>query len=122
MAYLMPKLIAGHTQDNKSLVGVPTVELVHLSVVPGRCSSERRHIFNQDHFPLQRGETELLTRQQLGRQVVEPLYSTCHVLFPDGMVQRALERKKDSSAYLYSGGPMSTSQTQVQLTSSMGQV
>lgn len=89
----MPKLIAGHTQDNKPLVGVPTVELVHLSVVPGRCSSERRHIFNQDHFPLQCGEAERLTGQQLGRQVVERLDSACHVLFPDGMVRRALQKK-----------------------------
>lgn len=51
MAYLVSKLIAGHTQDNEPLVCVATVELVHLSVVPGCCSSERRHIFNQHHFP-----------------------------------------------------------------------
>lgn len=51
MAYLVSKLIAGHTQDNEPLVCVATVELVHLSIVPGCCSSERRHIFNQHHFP-----------------------------------------------------------------------
>lgn len=51
MAYLVSKLIAGHTQDNETLVCVATVQLVHLSVVPGCCSSERRHIFNQHHFP-----------------------------------------------------------------------
>lgn len=78
MAYLVSKLIAGHTQDNKPLVCVATVELVHLSVVPGCCSSERRHIFNQHHFPFQRRETERFSRQQLGRQVVELLHPPSH--------------------------------------------
>lgn len=40
MAYLVSELIAGNTQDNKPLVCIATVELVHLSVVPGCCSSE----------------------------------------------------------------------------------
>lgn len=97
----MPKLIAGHTQDNKPFVGVATVELVHLSVVPGRCSSERRHIFNQDHFPLECGEAERLTGQQLGRQVVEPLDFACHVLFRDGMIRRALEKKRQFRLSLF---------------------
>lgn len=78
MAYLMSELIAGHTQDNKPLVCVATVELVHLSVVPGCCSSERRHIFNQHHFPSQRGETQRLSRQKLCRQVVEFLHPGSH--------------------------------------------
>lgn len=81
MAYLVSELIAGHTQDNKPLVCVETVELVHLSIVPGGCSSERRHIFNQHHFPFQRGETERFSRQQLGRQVIELLHSASHGFF-----------------------------------------
>lgn len=68
----MPKLITGHTQNNEPLGGVTIVKLVHLSVVPGCCSSKRRHIFNEHNFPLQCGETERLSGQQLSCQVVKP--------------------------------------------------
>lgn len=77
-AYLMAKLIAGHTQDNESAGGVTTVELVHLSVVPGCCSSERRHILNENNFPLQWRETEQLSRQQLSCQLVKPFHIPSH--------------------------------------------
>lgn len=79
-AYLMSKLIAGHTQNDESLGGVTAVKLVHLSVVPGRCSSKRRHILNEDNFPLQRRETEAFSRQQLGCQVVKPFHIPSHAL------------------------------------------
>lgn len=74
----MAKLIAGNTKNNKSLVGVPTVELVHLSVVPDCCSSERRDVLNENHFPLQCREAEHFSRQQFSCQVVKPLDSASH--------------------------------------------
>lgn len=46
----MSKLIAGYTQDYEAPGGVAAVELVHLSVVPGGCSSEWRHILNKNDF------------------------------------------------------------------------
>lgn len=54
--HLVAELVAGHSQDNEPLAGVPLVELVHLGVVPGGCTSERRHILNEDNFPLQGGK------------------------------------------------------------------
>lgn len=48
----MSKLIAGYTQNNETFGGVARMKLVHLSVVPGCCSSERRHIFNKYNFVL----------------------------------------------------------------------
>lgn len=76
--YLMSKLIAGHTQDNESLGGEARVKLVHLRVVPDCCSSEGRYILNENNFPLQCGETEGFTGQQLCCQVVEPLNIPSH--------------------------------------------
>ena len=52
----MAELVAGHSQDNEPLAGVALVELVHLGVIPGGRSSERRHILNEDNFALQGGE------------------------------------------------------------------
>lgn len=49
----MPELVAGHSQDNEPLAGVPLMELVHLGVIPGGGASERRHILNEDHFALE---------------------------------------------------------------------
>lgn len=77
-AYLVSKLIAGHTQNNESLGGVPTVELVHLSVVPDCWPSERRDILNENDFALQCRETEHFSRQQLSCQVVKPFHIPCH--------------------------------------------
>lgn len=62
----MAELVAGSSQHNKPLLRVFGVELVHLSVVPDRRASERRHVLDQHHFSLQRGEIEIVTRQQLG--------------------------------------------------------
>lgn len=64
--YLMAELIAGNSQYNKPLLRVFGVELIHLSVVPDRRTSERCHILDQHHFSFKRGEIELVTRQQLG--------------------------------------------------------
>lgn len=75
----MSKLIAGHTQDNESLGREARVKFVHLSVVPDCCSSERRHILNENNFPLQRGETEAFTREQLCCQVIELLNIPSHL-------------------------------------------
>lgn len=77
-AHLMSKLIAGYTQDNEALGGVAAVELVHLSVVPGCCSSEGRHILNKNHFSSQRREAQDFTRQQFGCQLVELFHITSH--------------------------------------------
>lgn len=74
----MSKLIAGDTQDNEALGGVAAVELVHLSVIPGCCSSEWRHILNENHFPSQRREAQNFTRQQFGCQLVELSHTTSH--------------------------------------------
>lgn len=57
----MAKLVAGHTQNDESLVGIASVELVHLSVVPVCGPSERRDVLNEHHFPPQGGETEHLS-------------------------------------------------------------
>lgn len=48
----MAELVAGNSQDNETLTGVPVVELVHLGVIPGGRTSERRDILNEDHFSL----------------------------------------------------------------------
>ena len=61
----MAKLIAGHTQNDESLVGIASVELVHLSVVPVCCSSEWRDVLNEHHFAPQGGEAEHLSGEQL---------------------------------------------------------
>lgn len=76
--HLMSKLIAGYTQDNEALGGVAAVELVHLSVVPGCCSSEGRHILNKNHFSSHRREAQDTTRQQFGCQLVEPFHISSH--------------------------------------------
>lgn len=76
--HLMSKLIAGYTQDNEALGGVAAVELVHLSVVPGCCSSEGRHILNKNHFSSQRREAQNFTRQQFGCQLVELFHTASH--------------------------------------------
>lgn len=52
MSYLMSELVAGHTQDDEALGRVATVQLVHLSVVPGGRSSEGRHVLNENNFAL----------------------------------------------------------------------
>lgn len=46
----MAELVAGYSQDNEPLVGVPLVELVHLGVIPGGRTSERRYILNEHNF------------------------------------------------------------------------
>lgn len=101
-AHLVSKLIAGYTQDNEALGGVAAVELVHLSIVPGCCSSEGCHIFNKNHFPSQRREAQDFTRQQFGCQLVEPFHITSH-----GNTFMEL-----FCAYLPSNDPMSQRQAQ----------
>lgn len=49
----MAELVAGHSQDNEPLTGVPLMEIVHLGVIPGGRTSERRYILNEDNFALQ---------------------------------------------------------------------
>lgn len=58
----MAELIAGHSQNHEPLAGVPLVELVHLGVIPGGRTSERRHIHNEDNFALQCGEIKRFSR------------------------------------------------------------
>lgn len=67
----MAELVAGNSQDNKTLAGVPVMELVHLGVIPGGRTSERRDILNEHHFALQRGELKGFPRQQIGCDVVK---------------------------------------------------
>lgn len=93
----MSKLIAGYTQDNEALGGVAAVELVHLRVVPGCGSSERRHILNKNHFSSQRREAQDFTGQQFGCQLVEPFHITSH----------GNRRAELFGAYLSFSGPMS---------------
>lgn len=54
----MAELVAGNSQDNEPLAGVPLMKLVHLGVIPGGRTSERRDILNEDNFALQGGETK----------------------------------------------------------------
>lgn len=54
----MAELVAGYSQDNETLRGVPVVELVHLGVIPDRRTSERRDVLNEDNFALERGEVK----------------------------------------------------------------
>lgn len=67
----MAELVAGHSQDNEPLAGVALVELVHLGVIPGGRTSERRDVLNEDHLAPQRGEAERFSRQQVCSEVVE---------------------------------------------------
>lgn len=67
----MAELVAGHSQDNEPLAGIALVELVHLGVIPGGRTSERRDVLNEDDFAPQGGEIKGFTRQQVGREVVE---------------------------------------------------
>lgn len=64
-AHLMAELVAGHSQDNEPLVGVALVELVHLGVIPGGRTSERRDVLNEDHLAPQGGEIEPFSRQRV---------------------------------------------------------
>lgn len=48
----MAELVAGYSQDNEPLAGVPLVELVHLGVIPNGRASERRDILNKDDLSL----------------------------------------------------------------------
>lgn len=104
-AHLMSKLIAGYTKDNEALGGIAAVELVHLSVVPGSCSSEGCHILNKNHFSSQRGEVQDFTRQQFGCQLVELFHITSH----------GNRRMELFCAYLPSNGPMSQRKVQPSL-------
>lgn len=70
-AYLMAELVAGHSQDNEPLASVALVELVHLGVIPGGRTSERRDVLNEDHLAPQAGEIERFSRQQVCWEVVE---------------------------------------------------
>lgn len=67
----MAELVAGHSQDNEPLAGVSLVELVHLGVIPGGRTSERRDVLDKDHLPSQGGEFERFSRQQVCRELVE---------------------------------------------------
>lgn len=67
----MAELVAGHPQDNEPLAGIALVELVHLGVIPGGRTSERRDVLNEDDFALQGGEVKGFPRQQVGLEVVE---------------------------------------------------
>lgn len=54
----MAELVAGSSQNNKPLLRVLGVELIHLSVVPDRRTSEGRHVLDEHHFTFKRGEIE----------------------------------------------------------------
>lgn len=58
----MAELVAGHSQDNEPLAGIPRVELVHLGVIPGGRASERRDVLNEDNFALQGREIKSFSR------------------------------------------------------------
>lgn len=58
----MAELVAGHSQDNEPMTGVPLVEFVHLGVIPGGRASERRYVLNEDNFALQGGEIKRFSR------------------------------------------------------------
>lgn len=60
--HLMAELVAGNSQDNETPIGVPFVELVHLGVIPGGRTSERRDILNEDHLSLEGGEIKGFAR------------------------------------------------------------
>lgn len=62
----MAELVAGHSQDHEPLAGVPLVELVHLSVIPGGRTSERRDILDEDNFALQGGKIKRFPREEFG--------------------------------------------------------
>lgn len=78
----MAELVAGHSQDNEPLAGVTLVELVHLGVIPGGRTSERRDILNEDNFALQGGEIKRFSRQQFGREAVEFRSHSCTICSP----------------------------------------
>ena len=80
LTYLVSELVAGYPQDHKPLAAVLVVELVHLGVVPGGRASERRHILDQHHFTLQRGEVEHFSRDAFG-DYLEKRGRHCKYLF-----------------------------------------
>lgn len=49
----MAELVAGNSQNNEPFASIPLVELVHLGVIPGGRTSERRDVLNEDNFALQ---------------------------------------------------------------------
>lgn len=113
--YLMSKLITGHTQNNKSLFRVPPVELVHLSVVPGCCSSKRRHILNENNFVLQGRKTKAFSRQHLSCQVVKPFHIACHSHKFSGWITKSSRfKEKETFSLSELGGPMLSSSFYVQ--------
>lgn len=58
----MPELVTGYSQNHKPLAGIALVELVHLGVIPGGCTSERRDILDEDNFALQGLEIKCFSR------------------------------------------------------------
>lgn len=67
----MTELVAGYSQDHKPLAGITLMELVHLGVIPGSRTSERRYILNEDNFALQGGEIKCFSCKEFGREVVK---------------------------------------------------
>lgn len=89
--HLMAELVAGHSQDHEPLAGMPRVELVHLGVIPGGRTSERRDILNEDNFALQGREIKRFSRQQFGREVVKfRCHSSAVSSFPSQVAQYSL--------------------------------
>lgn len=81
VTHLMAELIAGYTQDNEPLAGIPLVELVHLGVIPGGRTSERCDILNKNNFSLQGREIKCLPRKRFGGKVVKFRSHSCAALF-----------------------------------------
>lgn len=77
----MAELVAGYTQDNEPLAGIPLVELVHLGVIPGGRTSERCDILNKNNFSPQGRECKCLPRKRFGGKVVKICSHSCAALF-----------------------------------------
>jgi len=56
----MSELVAGSAQNDEPLVSIAAVQLVHLGVIPDRCASKRRHIFNKHNFTFERRKIQEL--------------------------------------------------------------
>lgn len=69
--YLMAELVTGHPQNDEPVRGEALVQVVHLGVIPGGGASERRHVLDKHHLPLQRRQLQLLSCQLLHCDIVK---------------------------------------------------
>lgn len=63
----MPELVAREAEHHQAPGAEAPLQLVHLSVVPDRCASERRHILDEQHLAPQGAQAHGVPARQRAR-------------------------------------------------------